>query len=193
MRSGEKFLLKNLASLFTWLAGSMKPLAGSTPTRVGPMKASRGIEEMTRSPHLIKEFRTQRQNETDSSPSRPLGHKRASSMTNLTGRTPSPVNYDSDDGEVWHNSLDTSTIRQAVFDDWMSKKNERLKKELAKKMAAKKKQEEKKKEEHFEKTEGVRSMCCWIGPFKEGSMLPFAKKNFSEMQSPPQKNSKPIP
>ena len=111
-------------------------------------------------------------------------------MTNLTGRTPSPVNYDSD---VWHNSLDTSTIRQAVFDDWMSKKNERLKKELAKKMAAKKKQEEKKKEEHFEKTEGVRSMCCWIGPFKEGSMLPFAKKNFSEMQSPPQKNSKPIP
>ena len=149
----------------TWMcvpSGSARPFLESTPKR-GPMKASRGIEEMTRSPQLKSELVNEKHGNSSFSPGRSWGQKRASSMNDLTGRTPSPMNYDGDDDTARYNSLDTGTIRQAVFDDWMSKKNERLKKELAKKAAAKKEHEEKEKEHTKERSIVVRK--CPSGKF----------------------------
>ena len=72
--------------------------------------------------------------------------KRASSLTNLRGHSP----------EVWNqaldqNSLDTSSIRQAVYDEWLARKSSRMKEQLATKASDKKKQEQKEEEERQRK------------------------------------------
>ena len=113
------------------------------------MKASRGIEEMTRSPHLRETISPKARPEKDSAyVNRLLSSKRSSSMTNLRSTSPGYVDYDSDeDVPRRNNSLDTDTIRQAVFQGWLSQKNQNLKQQLSNKTLAKKRQEEKEMEE----------------------------------------------
>ena len=81
-----------------------------------------------------------------------LTPKRASSMTDLRGNSPEPWGGDSSARSSQHSGLmDTSSIRQAVFDEWKSKKSARLKEQAASKSAEKKKQEEKEQEERERK------------------------------------------
>ena len=72
-------------------------------------------------------------------------------MTNLRGTSPD-LWSESGSARSSHSGLmDTTSIRQAVFDEWKSKKSLRLKEQLASKSAEKKKLEEKEKEEHERK------------------------------------------
>ena len=81
-------------------------------------------------------------------------------MTNLRGASPdSWSEMGSARGSQHGGLMDTATIRQAVFDEWRTKKSERLKEQLASKSAEKKKLEEKEKEER-ERKKMVNSSNC---------------------------------
>lgn len=117
------------------------------------MKASRGIEEMTRSPQLRETYTPQTPVEKDSAyVNRLLSSKRSTSVTNLRS---SSAGFDESDEDSprRNNSLDTQTIRQAVFQGWLSQKNENLKQKFSEKVLEKKRQEEKEIEERQKKKE----------------------------------------
>lgn len=73
-------------------------------------------------------------------------------MTNL--RSTNAGYDDSDEDTVQrNNSLDTEAIRQAVFQGWLSQKNDNLKQKLSIKALEKKRKEEKEIEELQKKKE----------------------------------------
>lgn len=118
------------------------------------MKAQHRIEEMTNSPQLRQTLSgNQYENDDDwrFTPQRSIGKQRSSSLTNLhqTGQ-PEYLDYDSDDSGR-RNSLDTQTIRQTVYDNWLSRKNVTIKKELSKKALQKKKEEDLAREQQEKK------------------------------------------
>ena len=73
-------------------------------------------------------------------------------MTNLRGASPELWGGDTSDRSSQQSGLmDTASIRQAVFDEWRSRKNVNLKEEANKKLSEKKKQEEKEQGERERK------------------------------------------
>lgn len=128
--------------------------------RSGPLRANQAISTMTRSPHP-KETPTEFWRGTKrATHGGTLTPKRSSSMTNLRGASPdSWSEMGSARGSQHGGLMDTATIRQAVFDEWRTKKSERLKEQLASKSAEKKKLEEKEKEER-ERKKMVNSSNC---------------------------------
>ena len=81
-----------------------------------------------------------------------LTPKRSSSLTNLRGTSPEIwTQSGSSQGSQHDGLIDTSSIRQAVFDEWMAKKSVRLKEQQASKSGEKKKLEEKEQEERKRK------------------------------------------
>ena len=128
--------------------------------RSGPLRANQAISTMTRSPHPREtptEFWTGTKSATHGGT---LTLKRSSSMTNLRGVSPDSWSEMDSARESQHGGLmDTATIRQAVFDEWRTKKSERLKEQQASKSAEKKKLEEKEKEER-ERKKMVNSSNC---------------------------------
>lgn len=123
-----------------------------TSQRSGPLKANQGIDTMTRSPHH-RETPTDHWADTKGASHRgSLTPKRSSSMTNLRGTSPELWSGESSARSSQHSGLmDTSSIRQAVFDEWKSRKSAKLKEQVASKSAEKKKQEEKEQEERERK------------------------------------------
>ena len=120
------------------------------------MKADRGIEEMTRSPQLRQTARAY-DDDWGLRSQHSLGRQKASSLTNLNQTGNSEFrNYDSDDDYDRRNSLDTETIRKTVYDNWLSRKNVTIKKELSKKALNRQKEEKKAKEEK-ERQQNVRN------------------------------------
>lgn len=126
-------------------------ILGGSKGRSGPLKANQAISSMVRSPHP-RETPTDVWTDTNGTThSQTLTPKRSSSMTNLRGTSPD-LWSESGSARSSHSGLmDTTSIRQAVFDEWKSKKSVRLKEQLASKSAEKKKIEEKEKEEHERK------------------------------------------
>lgn len=121
-----------------------------TPKK-GPLKADQGIEAMTRSPHLRQTLRHTDNQDWGYFSQPSLGKQKSSSLTNLYRTGDSDYsNYDEDDGPR-RSSLDTETIRQTVYDNWLSRKNVTIKKELSKKALEKQKEQEKRKEEEERK------------------------------------------
>ena len=120
--------------------------------RSGPLRANQAISTMTRSPHPREtptDFWRGTKSATHGSTLTP---KRSSSMTNLRGASPDSWSEMGSERVSQNGGLmDTAIIRQAVFDEWRTKKSERLKEQLASKAAEKKKLEEKEKEEHERK------------------------------------------
>jgi len=124
-----------------------RPYSAITPKK-GPMKAEHRIEDMTKSPHLRQTLSGYEHDDDDwkFTPHRSAGKQRSLSLTNLhqTGHS-DYTGYDSeDDGR--RSSLDTETIRQTVYDNWLNRKNVTIKKELSKKALQRKKEEELEKE-----------------------------------------------
>lgn len=134
-----------------------RPQSAVTPKK-GPMKADLRIEEMTKSPQLRQTMDYYENEDQDwrSENQRSFGKQRSSSLTNLnqTGRT-YYAGYDSDD-DGRRNSLDTQSIRQTVYDNWLSRKNVTIKKELSKKALQKQKEEKLAREQREKK----RSVSC---------------------------------
>ena len=128
--------------------------------RSGPLKANQAISKMTQSLHP-RETPTYSWTGTKSvTHDGTLTPKRSSSMTNLRGASPdSWSEMGSARGSQHVGLMDTATIRQAVFDEWRTKKRERLKEQLASKSAENKKLEEKEKEER-ERKKMVNSTNC---------------------------------
>ena len=116
--------------------------------RSGPLKANQGIETMTRSPHP-RELPPDHWADTRGASQREsVTPKRSSSMTNLRETSPDPWGGDSTGRSSQRSSLmDTASIRQAVFDEWKSRKSETLKETARRKSTEKKKQEEKEQKE----------------------------------------------
>lgn len=121
--------------------------------RSGPLKANQAMSTMTRTPHP-------RETPTDLwTDIRSASHggtltptKRSSSMTNLRGTSPETWSESGSARGSQHGGLmDTTSIRQAVFDEWRAKKSARLKEQIASKSAEKKKLEEKEQEERERK------------------------------------------
>ena len=116
-----------------------------------PLKANQRLNEMTKSPQLKETV--QRSNWTERKPSSrgpsPVP-RRASSMTNLRGRTPDSTWSQGGSAKAL-DRLDSSSIRQAVYDEWLAKKHSTLKEQVASKASEKKKQEEKEEEERQRK------------------------------------------
>lgn len=119
-------------------------------SRSRPLKANQGISTMTRSPQP-RDAHTDLWTDIKSS-SHSGTPKRSSSMSNLQSTS----------SEIWSDSgsargtqrdglMDTTSIRQAVFDEWMAAKSVRLKEQLANKSAEKKKLEEKDQKERERK------------------------------------------
>lgn len=121
--------------------------------RSGPLKANQAITTMTRSPHPGREIPTDHWTDTKgASYGGSLTPKRASSMTNLRSTSPESWSENNSARGSQHGGLmDTASIRQAVFDEWKSKKSARLKEQQTNKSAEKTKLEEKEKEERERK------------------------------------------
>ena len=125
---------------------------GGGKGRSGPLKANHLISQVVRSP-LPRETQTDIWAQTSGvSHGQNLTTKRSLSLTNLRGTSPELLSESGSARSSQHSSLmDTTSIRQAVFDEWKSKKSERLREQMASKSAEKKKLEEKEKEEHQRK------------------------------------------
>ena len=120
----------------------------SKSQRSGPLKANQGIETMTRSPHPREVPTDHWADDRGASQRGSVTPKRSSSMTNLRGTSPDPWGGDSTGRSSQHSGLmDTASIRQAVFDEWKSRKSETLKETARRRSTEKKKQEEKEQEE----------------------------------------------
>ena len=129
------------------------------PQRSGPLKANQGIETMTRSPHY-RETPTDHWTESKGASHRgSVTPKRSSSMTSLQETSPEPWGGDSARSSQYSGLMDTSSIRQAVFDEWQKRKSVKLKEQMASKSAEKKKQEEKEQEERERKKVVYANSC----------------------------------
>ena len=127
-------------------------MLGGGKGRSGPLKANHLISQVVRSP-LPRETQTDVWAETSGViHCQNLTTKRSLSLTNLRGTSPELLSESGSVRSSQHSGLmDTTSIRQAVFDDWKSKKSERLREQMAGKSAEKKKLEEKEKEERQRK------------------------------------------
>lgn len=126
------------------------------------MKAEKRLEEMTKSPELYDfhyDSRDTPQNLRYTSGNGGLSAKRSSSLTNLDDwrNTGSDEDKDDIDGlESWRSGFtSSSSIRQAVYNEWLGRKQQGLKDKSRKKVEEKKKEEEKLKE----KEERQLSVC----------------------------------
>ncbi|XP_032235608.2 microtubule-associated protein 9 [Nematostella vectensis] len=143
------------ATFGTHHKGYLQSRGVSTPSKRGPMRADRGISEMTKSPHLQQAVKPRMREECvdDFSPRyKTMG--RSSSLSSLRGEAETE-RYER------RGSLDTVSIRQTVYDNWLSRKNQTIKKELTKKQLEKQKQEEKAREEKERKQSAKLAFQSW--------------------------------
>ena len=137
---------------FENVAGVSGTRRESKSQKSSPLRANQGIETMTRSPHSREEPREVWADARGTPPRGLVTPKRASSLTNLRASSPDAWGGDSSGrGSQQSGPLDTASIRQAVFEDWRSKKSAKLKEQLNQKSAEKKKLEEKELQERERK------------------------------------------
>ncbi|KXJ22990.1 nucleolar protein dao-5 [Exaiptasia diaphana] len=161
-----------------------RPQSAVTPKK-GPMKADLRIEEMTKSPQLRQTMNPYHDNEDQDwrfGSQRSLGKQKSSSLTNLhqTGHT-YYTGYDSDD-DGRRNSLDTQSIRQTVYDNWLSRKNVTIKKELSKKALQKQKEEELAREQKEKKRSAKLAFKSWSESKNETLKEQQAKRRAEKKQ-----------
>lgn len=149
----------------------------SKSQRSSPLRANQGIETMTRSPHSREEQREVWADARGTPPRGVVTPKRASSLTNLRASSPDAWEGDSSGrGSQRSGPLDTASIRQAVFEDWRSKKSAKLKEQLNQKSAEKKKLEDKELEERERKKVAQRAFESWNETKHEKNKQANAKK-----------------
>lgn len=143
----------------------------------GPLRANQEIETMTRSPHPREEARELWADARGTTRRGSVTPKRSSSMTNLRETSPGVWSEDSS-GRTSQQSgfMDTETIRQAVYDEWRSRKREKLKDKVQKTSAEKKKLEEKEIQERERKKVAKRAFESWNEMKQEKNKELHAKK-----------------
>lgn len=151
--------------------------SGDGRGRSGPLKANHTISQMIRSPHPRETQADVWAEISDASYGQTLTTKRSLSLTNLRGTSPELWSESGSARSSPHSGLmDTKSIRQAVFDEWKSKKSERLREQMAIKSAEKKKLEEKEKEERQRKKDAKRAFESWNERKQEVNKERNAKK-----------------